>query len=124
MTCIHPEEVEPGRLGDAIQRSLGDCNEPLTRGRAAGVVPLDGVERVAEEVVGKGDVWEAEPMMGAEDFAILAREAPGTFLWVGAACADPREHHNPRFDIDESVLPINAALLAGIATELLLEVSE
>lgn len=81
-------------------------------------------ERVAEEVVGKGNVWEAEPMMGAEDFAILAREAPGTFLWVGAACADPREHHNPRFDIDESVLPINAALLAGIATELLLELSE
>jgi len=81
-------------------------------------------ERVAEEVVGKGDVWEAEPMMGAEDFAILAREAPGTFLWVGAACTDPREHHHPRFDIDESVLPINAALLAGIATELLLEVSE
>jgi len=58
-------------------------------------------------------------MMGAEDFAILAREAPGAFLWVGAACADPREHHNPRFDLDESVLPINTALLAGMATELL-----
>ena len=48
VTCIHPEEVEPGRLGEEILRSLGDCNEPLTRGRAAGVVPLDGVERVAD----------------------------------------------------------------------------
>jgi IAA-amino acid hydrolase len=76
-------------------------------------------DRVARTVVGEEDVWEAEPMMGAEDFAILAQEAPGAFLWVGAACTDPREHHNPRFDIDESVLPINAALLAGIATELL-----
>ena len=76
-------------------------------------------DRVAREVVGEEDVWEGEPMMGAEDFAILAREAPGAFLWVGAACTDPREHHNPRFDIDESVLPINAALLAGMATELL-----
>lgn len=76
-------------------------------------------DRVARGVVGEGDVWEGEPMMGAEDFAILAREAPGAFLWVGAACADPREHHNPRFDIDESVLPINTALLAGMATELL-----
>jgi len=74
---------------------------------------------VARGVVGEEHVWVGEPMMGAEDFAILAREAPGTFLWVGAACADPREHHNPRFDIDESVLPINAALLAGMATELL-----
>jgi amidohydrolase len=76
-------------------------------------------DRVAREVVGPANVWEGEPMMGAEDFAILAREAPGTFLWVGAACPDPREHHHPRFDIDESVLPINAALLAGMARELL-----
>jgi IAA-amino acid hydrolase len=76
-------------------------------------------DRVAREVVGAAHVWEGEAMMGAEDFAILAREAPGTFLWVGAACAEPREHHHPRFDIDESVLPINAALLAGMAWELL-----
>ena len=74
---------------------------------------------VAEAVVGADNVWEAEPMMGAEDFAILAREAPGTFLWLGAALPDAREHHNPRFDIDESVLPIAAALLAGTAESLL-----
>jgi metal-dependent amidase/aminoacylase/carboxypeptidase family protein len=79
--------------------------------------------RVALVVAGEESVWDAEPMMGAEDFAILAREAPGVFLWVGAACKDPREHHNPRFDIDESVLPLNAALLAGMARELLLELS-
>jgi amidohydrolase len=79
------------------------------------------VTRIAQEaalaVVGEADVWEAEPMMGAEDFAILAREAPGAFLWVGAALPDAREHHHPRFDIDESVLSIQAALLArtGVA---------
>ena len=77
--------------------------------------------RVAAAVVGERDVWEAEPMMGAEDFAILAREAPGTFLWLGAALPDPREHHHPRFDIDESVLPIASALLSGMAEALLLE---
>jgi amidohydrolase len=79
--------------------------------------------RAAEEVVPAGDIWEAEPMMGAEDFAILAQEAPGAFLWLGAALPDPREHHNPRFDIDESVLPIASALLAGTATRLLRELS-
>ncbi len=79
--------------------------------------------RVAEEVVPEADIWEAEPMMGAEDFAILAREAPGVFLWLGAALPDPREHHNPRFDIDESVLPIASALLAGTAAQLLRELS-
>jgi amidohydrolase len=80
-------------------------------------------DRVARRVAGDDDVWKAEPMMGAEDFAILTREAPGVFLWVGAACEDPREHHHPRFDIDESVLPLNAALMAGMATDLLLELS-
>jgi metal-dependent amidase/aminoacylase/carboxypeptidase family protein len=74
---------------------------------------------VAEAVVGIDNVWEAEPMMGAEDFAILAAQAPGSFLWLGAALPDAREHHNPRFDIDESVLPIAAALLAGTAESLL-----
>jgi len=77
--------------------------------------------KVAETVVAVADVWEAEPMMGAEDFAILARYAPGVFLWLGAALPDPREHHHPRFDIDESVLPRAAALLAGMAQALLKE---
>ena len=81
------------------------------------------VRGVAEAVVGTDEVWEAEPMMGAEDFAILAREAPGAFLWLGAALPDAREHHHPRFDIDESVLPIAAALLAGTAQSLLRELS-
>jgi IAA-amino acid hydrolase len=74
---------------------------------------------VARTVVGEADVWDAEPMMGAEDFAVLAREAPGAFLWLGAALPDAREHHHPRFDIDESVLPVASALLAGSATALL-----
>ena len=75
--------------------------------------------RVATELVGQDGVWKAEPMMGAEDFAILAGAAPGVFLWLGAALPDPREHHHPRFDIDESVLPLGAALLAGIGRDLL-----
>jgi metal-dependent amidase/aminoacylase/carboxypeptidase family protein len=70
-------------------------------------------------VVGDEGVWEAEPMMGAEDFAILAREAPGAFFWLGAALPDAREHHHPRFDIDEGVIPLGAALLAQVGRTLL-----
>ena len=92
---------------------------PLVNDRAVTAIS----RQVAMEVVPEADVWDAEPMMGAEDFAILAREAPGVFLWLGAALPDPREHHNPRFDIDESVLPIASALLAGTATRLLRELS-
>jgi amidohydrolase len=54
-------------------------------------------------------------MMGAEDFAILAQEAPGCFFWLGAALDPPREHHHPMFDIDESALAKGAATLAACA---------
>jgi amidohydrolase len=56
-----------------------------------------------------------EPFMWAEDFSILARRAPGAFFMLGAALDPPREHHHPRFDIDERVLPLGAAALAACA---------
>lgn len=79
------------------------------------------VRRAAEEVAGEAAVVRMEGWMGAEDFAFLAHEAPGCFVWVGAALGDAREHHHPRFDIDESVLPLDAALLAASAVALLEE---
>ena len=70
----------------------------------------------ARDILGEDGVWEAEPMMGTEDFAVLLREAPGALLWLGAAPADrPRELHRPDMDIDEGVLPIGAAVLAACA---------
>ncbi|HEX6694214.1 MAG TPA: M20 family metallopeptidase [Longimicrobiales bacterium] len=71
--------------------------------------------RAARATLGNDAVVSFEPMMGAEDFAILAREAPGCFFWIGAALEPPREHHHPAFDIDESVLPRGAATLAACA---------
>ena len=71
--------------------------------------------RAAHAALGSDAVAPFEPMMGAEDFAILAREAPGCFFWIGAALDPPREHHHPAFDIDESVLPRGAAMLAACA---------
>jgi amidohydrolase len=79
----------------------------------------EAVRAIACEVAGDDGVLEAEPMMGAEDFAILAREAPGAFVWLGGALPDAREHHHPSFDIDESVLPLAAALLARCGAALL-----
>jgi IAA-amino acid hydrolase len=67
------------------------------------------------DALGVDALAEFEPMMGAEDFALLLREAPGAFFWLGAALPDAREHHHPRFDIDERVLPAGAAALAACA---------
>src|SRR5690606_4504697 len=61
---------------------------------------------------GEAAVVDAEPMMGAEDFALFQREAPGCFFWLGAALEDAREHHHPNFDIEERALPRGAAALA------------
>jgi amidohydrolase len=79
------------------------------------------VRQAALELAGRDAVVPMERWMGAEDFAFLARKAPGCFVWVGAALPEPREHHHPRFDIDESVLPLDAALLAASAVALLEE---
>ncbi|MGK7311635.1 MAG: M20 metallopeptidase family protein [Candidatus Longimicrobiales bacterium M2_2A_002] len=81
-------------------------NDPATTRLAAGA---------AREILGDDGVWEAEPMMGTEDFALLLAEAPGTLLWLGAAPDRPRELHQADMDIDESVLPVGAAVLAGCA---------
>jgi amidohydrolase len=71
------------------------------------------------EALGGENVVDFEPMMGAEDFALLAGAAPGCFIWLGAALDPPREHHHPLFDIDERMLVRGAALMASCAVHAL-----
>ena len=73
--------------------------------------------------VGADAFGELEPWMGAEDFAMLLQQAPGCFFWLGAALPEPREHHHPRFDVDERVLPLGAAALAACAVHALRDLS-
>jgi amidohydrolase len=72
---------------------------------------------VARELVGETAVLDAEFGMGAEDFAYMAQKAKGAMVMLGAATPDgmTRHHHTETFDIDESVLPLGAALLAETA---------
>ncbi|MCX7838260.1 MAG: amidohydrolase [Anaerolineae bacterium] len=78
------------------------------------------VRAVAREVVGADKVKEAELQMGAEDFSFMARAKPAAFFNLGAKKDTlDRPHHNPMFDIDESVLPIGAAMLAATAQRFL-----
>jgi len=82
----------------------------------------DLVAAAVAETLGADAVAEMEPMMGAEDFALLQREAPGCFFWLGAALPQPREHHHPNFDIEERVLPRGASALAACAIRALAEI--
>jgi amidohydrolase len=112
-------------LRDALQRGLAVAE---TLGGSARLDVRDGyppvlndpavtelAARLIAEVIGPDAVVPFPPMMGAEDFAILARAAPGCFIWLGAALDPAREHHHPAFDIDERALPIGAAALAACA---------
>jgi amidohydrolase len=79
---------------------------------------VDRVRRHAAVVVGEAKVIEPDPMAAAEDFAYFLQQVPGAFAFVGAgnaACGITAPHHSPRFDIDESALPVGAELLARIA---------
>lgn len=69
---------------------------------------------VAQELAGETAVRDIQFGMGAEDFAYMAQKAPGAMFMLGAALPDglPRNHHTDIFDIDESVLPLGAAILA------------
>jgi len=72
---------------------------------------------VAQEMGEETAVLNTEFGMGAEDFAYMTREAKGAMFMLGAAIDDgvTRHHHTDIFDIDESVLPVGAAILAETA---------
>ncbi len=105
-------------LGGAGRIEIREGNPPVINDPKL----TDLLREVAATVVGAANIGTADQIMGAEDFAHLARQAPGCFFWLGARIEDdPRLHHSPRFDIDESCLPRGAAVLAAAAQRLLAE---
>lgn len=113
------------RRGLAVVETLGGSFDLSLKAGYPPVVNHDDMTALTAEAVagliGTDAVVPFERMMGAEDFAILAREAPGCFFWLGAGLEPPREHHHPAFDIDERALPIGAAALAACAMRALHE---
>jgi amidohydrolase len=102
-------------MGGKYELDLRDGYPPVINDPAMTELAQGAIARM----FGGESIKDFEPMMGAEDFALMQREAPGAFLWLGAALAQPREHHHPEFDIDERVLVKGASALAGTAIEAL-----
>lgn len=78
----------------------------------------------ARQMLGTQAVFDAPPMMGAEDFAYYLEKVPGTFWWIGAGTAEQGcmgGLHNPRFTIQEEILPVGSALMAWVAYSYLTE---
>jgi amidohydrolase len=77
--------------------------------------------QVADSLVGPDQVVrDLEPSMGAEDFAFMLQAKPGAYLRLGqgaengvGSCA----LHNSRYDFNDAVLPLGAALHASLAEQ-------
>lgn len=112
------EEVENAL---AIARNLGgDYELEIEKGYPAlynDETMCDWVEQTACDLLGAEQLEKGELVMGAEDFAYMARASRGMMMWLGTKEPDgpERYHHHPEFDIDERAMPIGAAILAETA---------
>ncbi len=76
-------------------------------------------QEVAADLVGPANlVTDMPPSMGAEDFSFMLRERPGAYLRIGqGGAASGCFLHNTRYDFNDSILPLGAALYARIAQQ-------
>jgi len=74
---------------------------------------------VAESLVGAENVVrDLEPSMGAEDFSFMLQAKPGAYLRLGQGSgAGGAALHNSRYDFNDEVLPLGAALHASLVEQ-------
>ena len=72
-------------------------------------------------LLGKDKVVEWKPQMIAEDFAFLARKAPGLYFFLGVRGpgqpATPL--HSPSFSPDENAIPLGVRILTHLVLDAL-----
>lgn len=76
------------------------------------------VREVAGDLLSPESVLLEKPEMGAEDFGILAAQAPGVMFSLGVKSPESDrvlQLHSPDFDVDEDALPVGSAILAEVA---------
>ena len=74
---------------------------------------------VAQSLVGADNlVRDLEPSMGAEDFSFMLQSKPGAYLRLGQGNgAGSCGLHNSRYDFNDEVLPLGAALHASLVEQ-------
>ena len=72
---------------------------------------------VAEELVGpERTIRDLDPSMGAEDFAFMLERRPGAYFRIGQGGSESGCFlHNPRYDFNDEILPLGAALFVRLA---------
>jgi hippurate hydrolase len=73
---------------------------------------------VARRLVGDGNVVpDMEPSMGAEDFSFMLQVKPGAYLRIGQGGEGSCFLHNSRYDFNDEILPLGAALHASLVEQ-------
>ena len=117
-------EAELRQVAAGVALATG-CSIDVTWRRYAGPTVNDAdiarqVAVAAESVAGITTVLTDYRTMAGEDFGDILQAVPGCFVLLGSAPADGRSaepHHSPRFDIDESVLPLARDLHLAVVAQ-------
>ena len=78
---------------------------------------------VAASLVGEDKVWRNMlPSMGGEDFSFMLQAKPGAYIRIGQGAPHgpgPHPLHNSRYDFNDEILPLGAALHASLIEQAL-----
>jgi amidohydrolase len=74
---------------------------------------------LALDAFGEDRVFEADQLMGAEDFSFYAQRVPACFYMLGCRgdANTSHPHHSSFFDIDERALPTGVAMMTELALD-------
>ena len=79
---------------------------------------------VAQSLVGREHVVrDLEPSMGAEDFSFMLQVKPGAYMRIGQGEENGLGScflHNSRYDFNDAILPLGAALHASLVEHAML----
>jgi amidohydrolase len=68
---------------------------------------------VAGEIVGRDNVKDMRPIMGAEDFSHMLRKRPGAFIMIGNGVGPGL--HNPGYNFNDAAIPIGVSYWVRLA---------
>jgi len=110
------------RIVNGVSESMR-CKADLKYNRVIPVTSNDPVttelaKSVAESLLGADKVKESGLLMGSEDFSYFGRIVPAVYFNLGVGNQDKKSdfpHHSAKFDVDESVLYLGAAMYAAFA---------
>jgi len=113
-------ESEITRISNLVADAMnGSASVVYNRGYPATVnhkLQADLAAEAAVAVVGEAKVHrDISPTMGAEDFSYMLLERPGCYVFLGGA-GGPSSCmvHNPKYDFNDSILPVGASWFAEV----------